>query len=180
MGLTSEENIRHQTVLDIAKKMLVAARTAPKAKGIDTTVMVMVDGDDIRKISDKLKELSVRYEHPGFLRDAENILHAEAMLLFGSKIKSIGLKKCGQCGFKNCAEKDTHPNIPCFYNSNDLGIAVGSAVSIAADNRIDNRIMYTVGQAVLEMKLLGEDVKMVLALPLSVSAKNPFFDRPSK
>jgi uncharacterized ferredoxin-like protein len=37
--------------------------------------------------------------------------------------------------------------------------------------------MYTVGQAVLEMGVLGKDVKIVYGIPLSVSAKNPFFDR---
>jgi uncharacterized ferredoxin-like protein len=45
------------------------------------------------------------------------------------------------------------------------------------DHRVDNRVMYTVGQAVLRMGLLGEGVKVVYGIPLSVSAKNPFFDR---
>ncbi len=48
------------------------------------------------------------------------------------------------------------------------------------DARVDNRIMYTVGQAVLEMGLLGEEVKIAYGIPLSVSAKNPFFDREKK
>ena len=29
----------------------------------------------------------------------------------------------------------------------------------------------------LEMNLLGEDVRIAFGIPLSVSAKNPFFDR---
>jgi len=37
--------------------------------------------------------------------------------------------------------------------------------------------MYTVGQAVLRMGLFDEDIKIVYGVPLSVSAKNPFFDR---
>jgi len=37
--------------------------------------------------------------------------------------------------------------------------------------------MYSVGQAALEMNLLGEDVRIAFGIPLSVSAKNPFFDR---
>jgi uncharacterized ferredoxin-like protein len=45
------------------------------------------------------------------------------------------------------------------------------------DHRIDNRVMYTVGQAILEMKLLGEDVRIAFGIPLSVSGKSPFFDR---
>jgi len=35
MAILTEENIKNETVLDVAKKMFVAARTAPKAKGID-------------------------------------------------------------------------------------------------------------------------------------------------
>jgi uncharacterized ferredoxin-like protein len=45
------------------------------------------------------------------------------------------------------------------------------------DHRVDNRVMYTIGKAVLEMKLLGENVKIAFGIPLSVSAKSPFFDR---
>ncbi|MBU0580918.1 MAG: ferredoxin [Candidatus Margulisbacteria bacterium] len=177
MTITLEENLRISEIKQVAAQMLTAARTAPKGKGIDHTVLAMVEGDDIKKISKKLKELGEKYDHSGFLRDAENILCAPVMLLLGSKIKSIGLKKCGLCGYKDCAEKDQYPNIPCAFNPGDLGIAIGSAVSIAMDHRVDNRIMYTVGQAVMELGLLGEDVKIVYAIPLSATSKNPFFDR---
>jgi len=65
---------------------------------------------------------------------------------------------------------------PCFFNANDLGIAIGSAVSVACDNRIDNRVMYTVGYTANKMNLLPNS-DIVLGLPLSVSGKSPFFDR---
>ena len=59
----------------------------------------------------------------------------------------------------------------------DLGIAIGSAVSVAADLRVDNRVMYSVGKAALNIGILGEDVKIAYGIPLSISGKNPFFDR---
>lgn len=102
---------------------------------------------------------------------------ASVMLLIGTKIKSLGLKPCGMCGFEDCNEKEKHPDHPCTFNTVDLGIAVGSAVGFAMDNRVDNRIMYTVGQAVIRMGILGDDVKIIYGIPLSVSSKNPFFDR---
>jgi len=37
--------------------------------------------------------------------------------------------------------------------------------------------MYTIGQAVLELRILGKEVKIFFGIPLSVSAKSPFFDR---
>jgi len=37
--------------------------------------------------------------------------------------------------------------------------------------------MYSVGRAVVNIKLLGEDIKIAYGIPLSISGKNPFFDR---
>jgi uncharacterized ferredoxin-like protein len=54
---------------------------------------------------------------------------------------------------------------------------MGSAVSLAADRRVDNRIMYTVGQAVLALGLFPPEVKMIFGIPLSATSKSPFFDR---
>jgi uncharacterized ferredoxin-like protein len=89
----------------------------------------------------------------------------------------MGLSICGMCGFSNCAEKNMHPEHPCVFNSGDLGIAIGSAVSIAMDNRVDNRIMYSVGQALLEMGIFRKEIRIIYGIPLSISGKNPFFDR---
>ena len=178
MDLKHEEEIRDEAVFEVARKMLIAARTAPKGRGVDHTVMALVGREGIRKIADKLKEMVEKEGAPKFFaRDAENILSSPVMLLLGTRIKSMGLSPCGLCGFKNCAEKDEHPDNPCAFNTGDLGIAVGSAASVAMDHRVDNRIMYTVGQAVIRMGLLGEGVKVAYGIPLSVSAKNPFFDR---
>ena len=178
MKLYFEEEVREDTVEEIARKMMIAARTAPKGRGKDDTVIALVKGEGIRVISDRMKQMEV----PGalrksFLRDAENILSASVMLLFGTKISAMGLALFGMCGFESCEEKNEHPDHPCVFNTGDLGIAVGSAVSVAMNHRVDNRIMYTVGQAVLDMKLLGPEVRVAYALPLSVSSKSPFFDR---
>jgi uncharacterized ferredoxin-like protein len=65
----------------------------------------------------------------------------------------------------------------CAFNSGDLGIALGSAVSRAADLRIDNRILFTAGKAAVELGMFGDDIRIAYGIPLSVSGKNPFFDR---
>jgi uncharacterized ferredoxin-like protein len=178
MKILYEHDIRENTVLEVAKKMMTAARTAPKARGVDNTVIALLLKDGIREVSDRLKEM-VRRDGLSdfFLRDAENILSAEAMLVMGTKIAAMGLSPCGMCGFAGCEEKKAHPEHPCVFNTGDLGIAIGSAVSLAMDNRVDNRVMYTVGQALLEMGVLGKDVRIAYGIPLSVSGKNPFFDR---
>jgi len=173
-----EEDIRVSLVTRVAEEMLTAARTAPKARGNDNLVIALASADDIEKIAQKMDEIGSRPDGiPFFLRDAANIRLAQGLVLIGTRIKSQGLKLCGRCGFANCEEKDLHPEFPCTFNTGDLGIAMGSAVSIAMDHRVDNRIMYSVGQTILEMKLLGEDVKIAFGIPLSVSPKSPFFDR---
>jgi uncharacterized ferredoxin-like protein len=145
---------------------------------VDNTVIAVVSGETIKRIADTLKEMVKKGEAPAFFeRDAGNILASQAMVLLGTRIKSLGLSPCGLCGYKNCEEKNQHPDQPCAFNTGDLGIAIGSAVSVAMDCRVDNRIMYTVGQAVLRMGLFDDEVRVIYGIPLSVGSKNPFFDR---
>lgn len=178
MNVFREEDLRDDVVLEAAGKMMTAARTAPKARGTDNLVIALLKEDGIKEVSDKMKEMARRDHLPDFfLRDAVNILSAKAMVLLGTKIASIGLSPCGLCGFSNCAEKNQHPEHPCAFNTGDLGIALGSAVSVAMDCRVDNRIMYTVGQAVRELRVFGEEVRILYGIPLSIGGKNPFFDR---
>lgn len=176
--MLSEHHIRNDALRRIAIQMMIAARTAPKGRGADTFIFYIAEEKDIKKISDRMRSIGQQQDLPAFVRDAENILMAPVMLLLGTMIKPLGLKKCGMCGFANCAEKDKHKNIPCVFNTGDLGIAIGSAVSVAADHRVDNRVMYTAGQAALELGLLGSDVKIAYAIALTAMSKNPFFDRP--
>jgi uncharacterized ferredoxin-like protein len=176
--LKNETELRKEAAYQCALAMLNAARTAPKGRGKDNLVLALADGETIKALSDKMKEFAVTNEMPTAARDAENILNCDYLVLLGTKIAAYGLKKCGLCGFKNCQEKDAHPNFACIFNTGDLGIAVGSAASIAADRRVDTRIMYTAGCAALLLGLLGKDVKIAYAIPISISGKNPFFDRP--
>ena len=178
MPIVYEEEIRKKAVLDVAEKMLIAARTAPKARGVDNLVISVAEKDTIELIASKMKEMAEEGLVPDFfVRDANNILLSDALVLIGTKISPMGLKYCGLCGFSNCEEKRRHPNHPCAFNTGDLGIAIGSAVSVAADARVDNRVMYSVGMAVKELKLLGDEVKIVYAIPLRAKGQSPFFDR---
>ena len=171
--ITFEENIRNENIKDIAKMLMTAARTAPKARGTDNLVLAVATDDSIAEIADKMRQLAVEREMPFFERDAENVMNSAAIVLFGMKISPLGLN-CAACGYKTCGEKPK--NVPCFFNANDMGIAIGSAVSLAADMRVDNRVMFSVGQAVMALGIMPE-AEMILALPLSVKGKSIFFDR---
>ncbi|MEZ4599327.1 MAG: DUF2148 domain-containing protein [Syntrophotaleaceae bacterium] len=159
-----------------AEQICAAARTAPKARGKDLLVTAVVTGKEKELLAARMREISRRDGVAFFERDAGNVEGIDLVVLIGSRIEPLGLPHCGFCGFPDCSSLLAAGGV-CSFNSGDLGIAIGSAVSRAADLRLDNRIMYSAGKAALEMGMLGEDVKLAYGIPLSVSGKNPFFDR---
>ena len=48
--IQNEREIRHELVLQAARRMMTAARTAPKGKGIDIIEIAMVTDGDILRI----------------------------------------------------------------------------------------------------------------------------------
>ena len=174
--IQNERDIRHEHVLDVARQMMTAARTAPKGKGIDIIETATITDEEITLLSEKLIQMAEETGLKFFLRDAENILSAEAIILIGTREQVQGLN-CGHCGFPTCVAKPE--GVPCAINSIDLGIAIGSACATAADNRVDSRVMFSAGLAAQRLNWLI-DCKSVMAIPISASSKSPFFDRKSK
>jgi uncharacterized ferredoxin-like protein len=169
----NERNARKAQVLHIARQMMTAARTAPKGKGADIIEIALITDDDIRRLSDEMYKLAGETGLKFILRDAANVLHAEAILFIGTVQRTQGLD-CAHCGFASCAEKPEA--VPCAINAVDVGIAIGSACATAADLRADTRVMFSAGLAAQRLRILG-DCGIVMAIPVSASSKNPFFDR---
>lgn len=178
MSIKTEAEINAKVVLRVAELMAVAARTAPKARGTDNLEIAILTGDSIKELAAKTHEMGKKNKMDFFIRDAGNLKEAQAVLLIGTHIKTQGVKNCGMCGFKDCSAKKKHEDTPCVFNTNDLGIAIGSAVSVAANHHIDNRVMFSLGQAAIKLELLGKEIKVAFGIPLSATSKNPFFDRP--
>ena len=105
--------------------------------------------------------------------DAENILAAECVVLIGTHDHTHGMN-CGHCGFATCEER--FEGVPCAINTVDVGIAIGSACAVAADHRVDTRVMFSAGLAAQQLDWL-DGCTRVFAIPVSASSKNPFFDR---
>lgn len=163
-------------LIQAAEQLCVAARTAPKGKGKDLLVTAIVTGAEKDLLSQKMREIAERDQLPFFSRDAGNVDGVEVVVLFGSRKEPLGLPGCGYCGFPNCAAM-AKAGAFCSFNVGDLGIAVGSAASRAADLRLDNRVMYSLGKAALELGLLGQEIAIAYGIPLSATGKSPFFDR---
>ena len=52
--ILNERDSRHEHVLNVARQMMTAARTAPKGKGIDIIETAIVTGEEIQLLSDTL------------------------------------------------------------------------------------------------------------------------------
>ena len=154
--IENERASRTERVIAVGRKMLTAARTAPKGKGVDIVECAIVTGDDIARLSAAMKQLHAETGKPVYTRDLP-----------------LGLN-CAHCGFATCEEKPAV--VPCAINSVDVGIAIGSAVATAADNRVDCRVMFSAGMAAERLNLL-DGCRQYFCIPLSASSKNPFFDR---
>ena len=123
--IQNEREIRHELVLQAARRMMTAARTAPKGKGIDIIEIAMVTDGDILRLSDEMIRIAAETGFKFLLRDAENIKSADAVVIIGTSQKVQGLN-CAHCGFDTCVEKPDL--VPCAINSVDRyggGLACG-------------------------------------------------------
>jgi len=169
-------DLERAAVKDVAEFMASAARTAPKTRGMDNIETIVIDDPAEReKLTLKMRELSKSLNKPSMERDAGSIKDSPQVLVIGVKSVPPGLS-CDFCGYGTCDALVKSGGV-CAFNSIDLGIAVGSAVSIAADFRVDNRVMYSIGKAAMELGLFDKNVKQALGIPLSVTGKSPYFDR---
>ncbi len=171
--------------------MALAARTAPKGKGVDTLEIVVLRKKDLKKLAARLNELGNERGIGFYLRDAGNLGGSDCCVLIGCRGQEAGGINCGGCGYASCAEfekalrkKRAGPKTPytgpnCILRITDLGIAVGSAAKTAQIHNADNRIMYSGGVAALDLGLFSSACTVAYAIPLSATGKNIFFDRPS-
>lgn len=170
--------LEEKAALNTAAKMCAAARSAPKAHGRDTLHTLVLTGEEKELLAQKMEEVGTREMGSRMDtwhgRDAANVRKAQAVVLIGADQKYRGVPHCGFCGFQNC-EGCKKAGGNCAFVYTDLGIAVSSAVTVAAIDMVDNRIMYSVGKAAAEMDY-AENV-LWLGIPISVSGKNIFFDR---
>ena len=168
--------LEREVALQVVALMAAAARTAPKTRGIDNIKVVALESEPMkRKVIAKMKEIAHAEDRPTLERDANNIAASPALLIIGVESNTAGLN-CGFCGQATCEALEAAKGV-CAFNSIDLGIAACSAAAIANQFHVDNRLMYSIGRACLDLRLFDDKVKQALGIPLSITGKNPFFDR---
>lgn len=182
--IIGSENGEKEAILETARLMLAAARTAPKTAGLDDIITLIVYGEEKDSIADKMHEIADERKIEEFKRDAKNVRDSYAVVLIAVRgDKSVGLD-CGSCGYEGCQEFDrTKKNLgkdfigpTCVFKALDLGISLGSAAKTASMFDIDNRIMYRVGTAASKLKMLPQ-ATIIMGIPVSARGKNIYFDR---
>ncbi|MFX0079897.1 MAG: ferredoxin domain-containing protein [Candidatus Hermodarchaeota archaeon] len=174
-----------KAVKDVANLMVAAATTAPKSKGFDDLTIEIVSGVTILQIAKEIKKMrqeDLTSQTFWFLEpDAEAIKESAVIFLIGIHAKRPPLTlDCQACGFETCADyeeaiRQNKTTALCAFKILDLGIALSSATTVAAQHFIDNRMMWSVGMAAQRLDLIKGDI--VLGIPLAAKGSNPFFDR---
>jgi len=190
MAQLESKEVEKEAVRVVAAMMAASARTAPKTRGVDTIQTMIVDGDDLEILACAMEDKAKEQPPNSSLLFGEDefsaVRNSSRVLLIGvvGNPKKIELPlDCGACGYKACKQllkarkhqgKDFSGPI-CIFQAIDLGIALGSAVKLASELNVDNRIFYTVGAAAKKLNLLDSDI--IIGIPLSVTGKNIYFDR---
>jgi uncharacterized ferredoxin-like protein len=178
-------SVESEAVKTVAGLMALAARTAPKAVGLDSIVIEIVTGKEQEKVGEKMIRIADENGMDFFRANGEQVKLSDATVLIGLKReKGLGLN-CGACGYSSCneltkacaatkARKSDFKGPNCAFKITDLGIAVGSAAKTASIHNVDNRVMYSAGVAAMKLGMLKE-CSIVYGIPLKASGRDIFF-----
>ncbi len=182
----------------VANICAVAAMTAPRSGGqlalkgskpfIET--VIVEDRPTLDRLAAWLRERGKKLKAPIWYRDADVAQKLDLVLFIGLAKWYPPVYDCGACGYATCAEflrarEHTQPEgseeweFPgpiCQIRCIDLGVAVGSAAKVASLNNIDARCQTRIAAAARHLGVIQAD--LAVALSMSVSHKNIFFDRP--
>ncbi len=173
----------------VAQLMAASARTAPKGGGKDFLEIVVISQDeDLKKIAAAMKDYAPRSTNEAYwLRDAANIENSQALVLIGLAKANLAGYDCGGCGYPTCKEFEQNRRLQdkemgytgphCIMRMMDIGVALSSAAKTASLHNVDNRVQQRVGAAARALGYIKAEVAM--GIPVSISGKSIFFDRPT-
>src|SRR5512135_1151214 len=181
----------------VASLCAVSAVTAPKSGGqlflkgarpfIET--VIVEDRETLHRLAEWLRERGKKLKAPIWFRDADTAEKLDLVLFIGLVKWYPPVYDCGACGYATCAEflraSEHHqvegsedwefPGPICQLRCVDLGVAVGSAAKVASLNNIDARCQTRIAAAARHLGVIEAD--LAVALSMSVSHKNIFFDK---
>ena len=191
------DELRADTVVQVAKLMAAAAITAPKSGGqmflaghhnfMET--VIVAERDTRGEFAAWLRARGVERRETIWFRDADVAEAVDAILFVGLRPDWYPPNyDCGACGYATCAEflhatkplRDNSGDLEfagpvCNLRDVDLGIAIGSAAKTAALHSIDCRCQTRVAVAARKLGVITAD--HAVALSLSMTHKSIGFDR---
>lgn len=196
-GPIGYDELRTDTVVQVARLMAAAAITAPKSGGqlflagkrnfLET---VIIDDFDTRgRLAGWLRARGKERREAIWFRDADVAEAVDAILFVGLLPDWYPPNyDCGACGYATCVEflhatkslRADSANLEftgpvCNLRDIDLGIAVGSAAKTAALHSIDCRCQTRLATAARKLDLIRAE--HAVALSLSMTHKAIGFDR---
>ncbi len=166
----------------VAQLMALSARTAPKTRGEDFIELKILPKGERERLGRAMIEFGERQNDKKFVRDGNNVVGSDSLLLIGLGEHGSAGTNCNGCGFMSCGGFDEQekkegifggPN--CAMRLIDLGIAIGSAVKMASLLNADNRIMFRAGAMARSEGMMESEV--VIGIPISATGKSIYFDR---
>jgi uncharacterized ferredoxin-like protein len=195
-GPIGYDDLRVETVVQVAKLMAASAITAPKSGGQlflagkhNFMETVIVDDADTRhQLAEWMRARGKERREAIWFRDADVAEAIDAVLFVGMADWYPPNYDCGACGYATCAEflhatkplRDDSAELEfvgptCNLRDIDLGIAVGSAAKTAAIHSIDCRCQTRIAVAARKLGIIQADI--AVALSLSLTHKSVGFDR---
>src|SRR5256714_13396841 len=192
----SYDDLRADTVRQVAKLMAAAAVTAPKSGGqlflqgkhLFVETVIVDDHDTLTRLAAWMRARGKERRETIWFRDADVAEAIDAVLFVGMADWYPPNYDCGACGYATCAEfmhatkqlRDDSAELEfvgptCNLRDIDLGIAVGSAAETAAIHSIDARCQTRVAVAARKLDVIHADI--AVALSLSLTHKAVGFDR---
>ena len=190
------EDLRADTVRQVAKLMAAAAITAPKSGGqlflagkhTFMETVIVEDPTTRHELAEWLRARGKERREVIWFRDADVAEAIDAVLLVGIADWYPPNYDCGACGYATCAEflhatkelRDDSAELEfagptCNLRDIDLGIAIGSAAKTAAIHSIDCRCQTRIAVAARKLGIIRADV--AVGLSLSLTHKAVGFDR---
>jgi uncharacterized ferredoxin-like protein len=190
------DDLRLETVINVAKLGAASAITAPKSGGmlflagkhnfIETSIIS--ERATLHRLAEWMRARGKERREGIWFRDAEVADAIDAALIIGLVDWYPPNYDCGACGYATCAEflhetKDlrdgseelefTGPT--CNLRDVDLGIAVGFAVRTVTANGIDVRCQSRIVSAARKLGLIKADLGV--SLSMSMTPKSVGYDR---
>ena len=82
----SSKQAEEEAVLETARAMCAAARTAPRTRGLDYLKTCIVTGDQKERLAEKMEALAEETGMDFLRRDAGNVRNSAAVVLMGHRI----------------------------------------------------------------------------------------------